>query len=190
MVWLSSSYLWCLKAVLTPFWVFFFLPQCSCKGDAPYQEPENMHKKSFHTSKSATSDHVRAYLEETLHPVEWQKLNWSTSCWNSFTKLPHFFLCTRHQRTQWDMEFHWERKGGNQEHCGAIMRADCEVRVGTASAGMSRLARLVLLQRKGLCVGERVHLRIEISCQMSKGYPFVCTRRGGQILRWLFLSVE
>lgn len=48
----------------------FFQPQCSCKGDAPYQEPENMHKKSFHTSKSATSDHVRAYLEETLHPVE------------------------------------------------------------------------------------------------------------------------
>lgn len=70
------------------------------------------------------------------------------------------------------------------------MRADCEVRIGTASAGMSRLARLVLLQRKGLCVGERVHLRIEISCQMSKGYPFVCTWRGGQILRWLFLSVE
>lgn len=105
-------------------------------------------------------------------------------------KTSPFFLCTRHQRTQWDMEFHWERKGGNQEHCGAIMRADCEVRVGTASAGMSRLARLVLLQRKGLCVGERVHLRIEISCQMSKGYPFVCMWRGGQILRWLFLSVE
>lgn len=55
------------------------------------------------------------------------------------------------------------------------MRADCEVRVGTASAGMSRLARLVLLQRKGLCVGERVHLRIEILRQMSKCYPFVCT---------------
>lgn len=41
------------------------------------------------------------------------------------------------------------------------MRADCEVRVGTASAGMSRLGRLVLLQRKG-CMLERVHLRIEI----------------------------
>lgn len=70
------------------------------------------------------------------------------------------------------------------------MRADCEVRVGTASAGMSRLARLVLLQRKGLCVGERVHLRIEILRQMSKGYPFVCMWRGGQILQWLVLSVK
>lgn len=42
------------------------------------------------------------------------------------------------------------------------MRADCEVRVGTVSEGMSRLARLVLLQRRG-CMFERIHLRIEIS---------------------------
>lgn len=32
------------------------------------------------------------------------------------------------------------------------MRADCEVRVGTVSEGMSRLARLVLLQRKIVCL--------------------------------------
>lgn len=82
------------------------------------------------------------------------------------------------------------KKGGNQEHCGAIMRADCEVRVGTASAGMSRLARLVLLQRKGLCFGERVHLRIEISRQMSRGYPFVCSWGRRQILRWLVLFMK
>lgn len=44
------------------------------------------------------------------------------------------------------------------------MRADCEVRVGTVSEGMSRLARLVLLQRRG-CMFERIHLKIEISCQ-------------------------
>lgn len=43
------------------------------------------------------------------------------------------------------------------------MRAYCEVRVGTVSEGMSRLARLVRLQRRG-CVFERIHLRIEISC--------------------------
>lgn len=44
------------------------------------------------------------------------------------------------------------------------MRADCEVRLGTVSEGMSRLARLVLVQRRG-CMFERIHLRIEISCQ-------------------------
>lgn len=46
------------------------------------------------------------------------------------------------------------------------MRADCEVRVGTVSEGMSRLARLVLLQRRG-CMFERIHLRIEFSCQRT-----------------------
>lgn len=50
-----------------------------------------------------------------------------------------------------------------KKHCEAIMRADCEVRVGTVSEGMSRLARLVLLQRRG-CMFERIlDLRIEIS---------------------------
>lgn len=42
------------------------------------------------------------------------------------------------------------------------MRADCEVRVGTVSEGMSRLARLVLLQRRG-CIFERIPLKIGIS---------------------------
>lgn len=44
------------------------------------------------------------------------------------------------------------------------MRADCEVRVGTVSEGMSRLVRLLLLQRRRGCMFERIHLRIEISC--------------------------
>lgn len=61
-----------------------------------------------------------------------------------------------------------------KDHCGAIMRADSEVRVGTASEGMSRLARLVLLQRS---MFERTHLRTEISCR--RGYPlFVRPWRG------------
>lgn len=42
------------------------------------------------------------------------------------------------------------------------MRADCEVRVGTVSEGMSRLVRLLLLQR-GTNMFERIHLRIDIS---------------------------
>lgn len=48
------------------------------------------------------------------------------------------------------------------------MRADCEVRVGTVSEGMSRLARLFLLQWSGcMCMYvERIHLRIKILCQM------------------------
>ncbi len=45
------------------------------------------------------------------------------------------------------------------------MRADCEVRLGTVSEGMSRLARLVLLQRRVVgAMFERIHLEIEISC--------------------------
>lgn len=76
-------------------------------------------------------------------------------------KLPPFTLVTRELNEIWSFI---ERKKKEKEHCGAIMRADCEVRVGTASEGMSRLARLVLLQRKG-CMFERIHLRIEISCQ-------------------------
>lgn len=55
-------------------------------------------------------------------------------------------------------------KKEKKEDCGAIMRADCEVRVGTASEGMSRLARLVLLQRRG-CMFEWIHLSFEILCQ-------------------------
>lgn len=75
-------------------------------------------------------------------------------------KLPPFTLITRELNEIWSFI---ERK---KEDCGAIMRADCEVRMGTASEGMSRLARLVLLQRKG-CMFERIHLRIEILCQSS-----------------------
>lgn len=44
------------------------------------------------------------------------------------------------------MKFHSEV--GGKAHCGAIMGVDCEVRVGSASEGMSRLERLVLLQRR------------------------------------------
>lgn len=57
-----------------------------------------------------------------------------------------------------------------KEHCGAIIRVDGEVRVGTASEGMSRLARLVLLQRS---MFERTHLRIEISCRRVIPFLFV-----------------
>lgn len=48
------------------------------------------------------------------------------------------------------------------------MRADCEVRWGTVSKGMSRLARLYLLQSNGcICVYvESIQLRAEMSCQM------------------------
>lgn len=56
------------------------------------------------------------------------------------------------------------RSGGGGAHCGAIMRVDCEVRVGTASEGMSRLARLVLLQRRE-CIFEMIHFRIAVLCQ-------------------------
>lgn len=43
------------------------------------------------------------------------------------------------------------------------MRADCEVRVGTVSEGMSRLARLVLLQRGGVCLrGFILELRFHV----------------------------
>lgn len=45
------------------------------------------------------------------------------------------------------------------------MRTDCEVIVGPVSEGTSRLARLVLLQRRR-CMFEKIHLRIEVSCQM------------------------
>ncbi len=74
-------------------------------------------------------------------------------------KLPPFTVATRELN---EIRSFIERK--KKEHCGAIMRADCEVRVGTVSEGMSRLARLVLLQRRG-CAFERIHLRIEISCR-------------------------
>lgn len=125
----------------------------------------------------------------------------SPSSWMTEAELKHFLLEQLHKTSLFfflhsspenSMRYgvSLRKKGGNQEHCGAIMRADCEVRVGTASAGMSRLARLVLLQRKGLCFGERVHLRIEISRQMSRGYPFVCTWRCRQILRCLVLFVK
>lgn len=101
-----------------------------------------MHKKSFHASKFAASDHVQAQLEET-------QSSWMTAAeLNHFSleqlhKLPPFTLITRELNEIWSFI---ERK---KEDCGAIMRADCEVRMGTASEGMSRLARLVLLQRKG-----------------------------------------
>lgn len=128
-----------------------------------------MHQKKFHASKSAASDHVSAKLEEIFSWAEWQQLNWTTCDWSNFTN----FLLS-HLRAQWDMKFHSEV--GKKAHCGAIMRVDCEVRVGTASEGMSRLARLVLLQRRW-CMFERIHFRIEILCQ--RVIPVVvCPQRG------------
>lgn len=150
MVWLSSSYLWCLKAVLTPFWVFFFLPQCSCKGDAPYQEPENMHKKSFHTSKSATSDHVRGYLEETLHPVEWQKLNWSTSCWNSFTKLPHFFSLHSSPENSMRYGVSLRKKGGKSRALWGYYESRLWSESGNCLCGNVKVSQISSTSKKGL----------------------------------------
>lgn len=49
------------------------------------------------------------------------------------------------------------------------MRADCEVRVGTVSEGMSRLARLVLLQRQG-CLRAFI-LNLSFSCQRVLPLP-------------------
>lgn len=82
--------------------------------------------------------------------------------------------------------------GGGEAHCGAIMRVHCEVRVGTASEGMSRLARLVLLQRRE-CVFERTHFRIEILCrgvipvvvcpQRGQRVPRLCVQRGSPCKR-------
>lgn len=99
--------------------------------------------------------------------VEVNDRSWTESLLTGTTSQTSPFH-RRYQRAEWDMEFHWEkkkkRKKKAREHCGAIMRADCEVRVGTVSEGMSRLARLVLLQRRG-CMFERIHLRIEISCR-------------------------
>jgi len=70
-----------------------------------------------------------------------------------------------------------------KKHCGAIMRAYCEVRVGTVSEGMSRLARLVLLQRRVCWRGFILNWDF-----MSEGYPFVCSWRGWQIPGSLFSS--
>lgn len=127
-------------------------------------------KKSFRASKFAASDRVRA-LEETFSRAEWQELKWTTSHWNGFTNFP----LSQSPPESW-MRYGVSLREKKKEHCGAIMRADCEVRVGTVSEGMSRLARLVLLQRRG-CMFERIHLRIEIS------RPFVW-----QIPGSLFLS--
>lgn len=77
-------------------------------------------------------------------------------------KLLSFALVTKELNEIWG--FIERKKRKKKEDCGAIMRADCEVRVGTASEGMSRLARLVLLQRKG-CMFEWIHLSFEILCQ-------------------------
>lgn len=65
------------------------------------------------------------------------------------------------------------RSGGKKPTVGLL---DCEVRVGTASEGMSRLARLVPLQRRE-CMFERIHFRIEIMHQ--RVIPVVvCPQRG------------
>lgn len=68
-----------------------------------------------------------------------------------------------HQRAEWDMEFHWEKKRALWSYYESRLWSGSG-RVGTVSEGMSRLARLVLLQRRG-CVFDRIHLRIEISCR-------------------------
>lgn len=61
------------------------------------------------------------------------------------------------------MKFHSEvgAGAGGEPTVGLL---DCAVRVGTASEGMSRLARLVPLQRRE-CTFERIHFGIEIVCQ-------------------------
>lgn len=35
------------------------------------------------------------------------------------------------------------------EHCGAIMRADCEVRMGTVSEGMSKVSEVISTSKEG-----------------------------------------
>lgn len=102
---------------------------------------------------------------KTFSRGEWQELNWITFHWNDFTNFPlSQTLPESWMRYGVSLREKKKRKKKAREHCGAIMRADCEVRVGTVSEGMSRLARLVLLQRRG-CMFERIHLRIEISCR-------------------------
>lgn len=81
------------------------------------------------------------------------------------------------------MKFHSEV--GKKAHCGAIIRADCEVRVGTASEGMSRLVRLVLLQRRE-CMLERIHFRIEILCH--RVFLVVACPQRGQWIPCLFVQ--
>ena len=89
---------------------------------------------------------------------------------------------SRHQRAEWDMKFQWEKSRSTVELLWEkTVKWEWEL-----SEGMSRLARLVLLQSGGGCMYERIHLRIEILCQ--RGYPFVCAWRGWQIPGSMFLS--